>query len=272
MEEMAANIRQTAENARLTEGMALKSAEDAHAGKEAVTEIIQAMEVIAERISVVQEIAGQTNILSLNATIEAAKAQDFGKGFSVVASSVRDLARQSRAAADEIRTLVHSCVVLSAQAGEVLQRLVPNSEKTAELVQEINAAAQEQSNGVEHVNRAVQQLDSVTQHTAATAEQVAATAESLTTQADALQHTMAFFTVSEAQPPAPAKEADLLQRLQELEQQLAELRGAARPAAATAGLPQTRRSSDPPAPDHSGVIDLNTPTAGDERDQEFEHY
>lgn len=195
MEQMAASIRQTADNAKLTEQIAMKSAEDAQAGKQAVTEIIKAIEVIAERIFVVQEIAGQTNMLSLNATIEAAKAQEQGKGFAVVASSVRDLARQSRAAADEIRTLVHSCVVLSAQAGDILQRLVPNSEKTAELVQEINAASQEQSHGVEHVNQAVQQLDTVTQQNAATAEQVAVTAGSLSSQANALQHAMAFFTI-----------------------------------------------------------------------------
>ena len=59
---------------------AVTSAADARAGKQAVTEIIEAMKVIAERISMIQEIAGQTNMLSLNATIEAAKAQDYGKG------------------------------------------------------------------------------------------------------------------------------------------------------------------------------------------------
>jgi methyl-accepting chemotaxis protein len=224
---------------------------------------------------VVQEIAGQTNILSLNATIEAAKAQDFGKGFSVVASSVRDLARQSRAAADEIRTLVHSCVALSAQAGEVLQRLAPNSEKTAELVQEINASAQEQSNGVEHINQAVQQLDRVTQQNSATAEEVAATAESLTSQADALQKTMSFFTVNEAQPLLPTKEqeADVLRLLQGI----AKERLVALLTSALAEQPKSPvaadRRSEPHAPAHDGAIDLSTPNAaGDERDQEFERY
>ena len=218
MQEMAANIRQTADNAKMTENMALTSVEDARAGKKAVAEIIKAMEVIADRISVIQEIASQTNMLSLNATIEAAKAQEYGKGFTVVASSVRDLARQSREAADEIRSLVHSCVSLSSQAGDVLQRLVPSSEKTADLVQEISAANQEQSNGVSHVNMAIQQLDSVTQHNAATAEQVASTAETLTTRSDVLLQAMAFFTVSEhAQRRPQPEESDLLQRLQQLD-------------------------------------------------------
>ena len=261
MEQMAANIRQTADNAKLAESMAATSAADSRAGKQAVTEIIEAMNVIAERISVIQEIASQTNMLSLNATIEASKAQDYGKGFSVVASSVRDLARQTRDAADEIRRLVHSSVTLSAQAGEVLQRLVPNSEKTAELVQEICAASQEQANGVQHVNEAVQQLDLVTQHNAATAEEVASTAESLTTQADALQTTMAFFTVHETLPVSQTPDKDLQQRVQELEQQLAELRGAARP-----------QPTNPSAA-RDWAIDLRNPNAaGDERDREFERY
>ncbi|GAK49430.1 methyl-accepting chemotaxis sensory transducer [Candidatus Moduliflexus flocculans] len=219
MQEMAANIHQSADNAKLAENMALKSAEDARAGNQAVTELIQAMEVIAERISIVQEIASQTNMLSLNATIEASRAQEYGKGFSVVASSVRELAHQTRTAADEIRALVHSSVVLSAQAGEVLQRLVPNSEKTAELVQEISVSSQEQSRGVEQVNLAVQQLDSVTQHTAATAEEVASTAESLTLQADALQQAMAFFTVKEIQAPSSPKEDELLRLLHGIEKE-----------------------------------------------------
>ena len=202
MEEMTANTRQTAHNTKQTEQIALKSAEDAQSGYQAVANIIQAMNVIAERISVIQEIASQTNMLSLNATIEAAKAQEYGKGFSVVASSVRDLASQTRQSADEIRKLVTSCVTLSAQAGAVLERLVPNSQKTAELVQEISAASQEQSHGIEQVNQAVQQLDTVTQHNAATAEELASTAETLTMQADALQTTMAFFTIKEVLPDA----------------------------------------------------------------------
>ena len=281
MEEMTATIHQTAENARLTEGMAVTSAEDARAGKRVVKEIIAAMDVIAERISVVQEIASQTNMLSLNATIEASKAQEYGKGFSVVAASVRDLAHQTRAAADEIRTLVHSCVALSAQAGEVLERLTPNSEKTAELVQEISAASQEQSHGVEHVNQAVQQLDTVTQQNAATAEQVASTSETLTTQADALQHTMAFFTVSETTLASHTPDDDVLRRLQGLDKAelvallTSALSGQARDAETVIADPslQTQSPSEQWSQAHGETIDLGIPNgAGDDRDQEFERY
>ena len=279
MEEMAANIHQTADNAKRTEQIAMTSAEDARAGQQAVTEIIQAMEVITERISVIQEIAGQTSILSLNATIEAAKAEEHGKGFAVVAASVRDLARESRTAADEIRSLVHSCVALSAQAGEVLLRLVPNSDDTAQLVQEISAASQEQTMGVEHVNLAVQQLDSVAQHTAATAEEVAVSAESLTAQADALQTAMAFFTLDETLLSPQAPDDKLLQRLQKIDKdQLVALLASAleehsqSPLAISEAPFQTPGPSVPHATDRDGSTESDISDDADELDREFEHY
>lgn len=278
MQEMAANIRQTADNAKLAENMANQSSQDARAGKQAVDEIIAAMEKIADRIFVVQEIASQTNMLSLNATIEAAKAQEYGKGFTVVASSVRDLARQSREAADEIRSLVHSCVGLSSQAGDVLQRLVPSSEKTADLVQEICAASQEQSNGVSHVNTAIQQLDSVTQHNAATAEQVAATAETLTMRSDALLQAVAFFTVSERVQKRPKpEENDLQQRLQQLDHaQLVELLTTALEASpsdsAAAAKPHPEKPAAHPLREKHAESEFAHSDAEDELDRDFKHY
>ena len=274
MQEIAANTRQTADNTKQAEQIAMKSAEDAHAGKQAVTEIIQAMAVIAERISVIQEIASQTNMLSLNATIEAAKAQDYGKGFTVVASSVRDLASQTRRSADDIRALVTSCVTLSAQAGDVLERLAPNSQKTAELVQEITAASQEQSHGVTQINLAVQQLDVVTQRNAATSEELASTAETLTTQADALQKMMAFFTVKErVQAPARTEEEELLQCLKRPEHaHLVELLKSAMTLSPPAGQPShavhgvARRASDATETLERGN------GSKDDLDGEFEHY
>lgn len=272
MEEMAANIRQNAENAKTAEKMATQSASDAQRGSEAVSEIIAAMQDIANEISSIQEIASQTNILSLNATIEAARAQDFGKGFAVVASSVRELAHLSREAANKIQKLVANCVGLSEQAGDCLNRLTPNSEKTSDLVKEIASASNEQALGAEQINNAIQQLDSVTQHNASTAEQVAATVEMLTAQAAQLQEAMAFFTLKvEEVVEEQVENGDLLQRIQELEQQLGELRGfaQARPRSARA-----KKNTLMKKPSSGSKVDLenDTPPMGDERDQEFERY
>jgi len=266
MEEMAANIRQNADNAKAAEGMAAQSAHAAQEGSQAVSEIIAAMQMIVDEISSIQEIASQTNILSMNATIEAARAQEYGKGFAVVASSVRELAKLSRNAADKIQRLVKDCMIRSEQAGDCLNRLTPNSERTANLVKEIAAASQEQTSGAEHINIAIQQLDSVTQQNASTAEQVSATIETLMAQALHLQEAMAFFTVKEEEPvEEKIAEGDLLQRIQELEQQLGELRAYAQPQSRAVSAARMARSQGSSTFDQKEAFE-------DERDQEFERY
>lgn len=217
MEEMVANIRQTSDNAKLTERMAVESAQDARQGGKAVNETIEAMKAIAERVSVIQEIAMQTHLLSINATIEASKAEEYGKGFAVVASEVRNLAHRSREAAEEIEKLVGKSLSVSEEAGMILQRLVPTSERTADLVQEINAAGAEQAGGAEHINSAIQQLDQVVQQNAAMAEEMASSAETLAAQAKQLQEAIAFFIVRErVVPEASSQDSAVLNAVQTL--------------------------------------------------------
>ena len=105
------------------------------------------MKDIAQKISIVEEIARQTNLLALNAAIEAARAGEHGKGFAVVASEVRKLAERSQVAAAEISTLSNTSVEVAERAGAMLTRLVPDIQKTAELVQEITASSKEQASG-----------------------------------------------------------------------------------------------------------------------------
>ncbi len=193
MEEMAANIRQNAENALQTEKIAMQAAERAEASGQAMAETVMAMLSITQKITIIEEIARQTHMLSLNATIEAARAQEYGKGFGVVAAEVRELAERSRIAATEINQLASNSVAVAEKAGEMLNTLLPDIQKTAELVQEISAASNEQSKGTDQINRAIQQLDQITQQNSATSEELSATAEELATQAEHLQGAIAFF-------------------------------------------------------------------------------
>ncbi len=193
MEQMVANIRQNAENAVQTEKIAVKAANDAQESRQAVTEAVKAMQDIAQKIMIVEDITRQTRMLSLNATIEAARAQEHGKGFAVVAAEVRALAERSQTAATEINQLASSSVAIAENAGTMLTKLVPDIQKTAELVQEISAASNEQTTGAGQINRAIQQLDNVTQQNSAASEELSATAEELTGQANMLFQTMAFF-------------------------------------------------------------------------------
>jgi methyl-accepting chemotaxis protein len=208
MEQMATNIRQNADNAQQTEHIALQSTQYAEESGNVVAEAVMAMQQIAKKITIIQEIAEQTRMLSLNATIEAARAQDHGKAFSVVASEVRKLSDITKGAAEEINELASSSLDISEKAGEMLKTLVPNIQKTAELVQEISAASREQRIGAEQVNKAIQQLDQITQQNAITAEQMSSTAEEFAMQARHLQQTTAFFRATESAENQQADEKE----------------------------------------------------------------
>ncbi|HET8541155.1 MAG TPA: methyl-accepting chemotaxis protein [Anaeromyxobacter sp.] len=205
LEEMSASITQNAENSRQTEAMAKEGARNADESGKSVIETVEAMKSIADRTSIIEEIAYQTNLLALNAAIEAARAGDHGKGFAVVATEVRKLAERSQKAAKEIGELAGSSVKVAERSGKLIVELVPAIRKTADLVQEVAAASAEQSAGVAQVSKAMGTVDQVTQRNASAAEELSSTAEEMATQAESLQQLVAFFMVNEHVRAASAR-------------------------------------------------------------------
>ena len=252
IEQMTANIRQNADNALQTEKIAVKAAEDARAGGQAVADTIAAMKEIADKIMIIEEIARQTNLLALNAAIEAARAGEHGKGFAVVAAEVRKLAERSQVA-----------------AGEMLTKLVPDIRKTADLVSEISAACREQDIGASQINQAIQQLDLVIQQNASASEEMASTAEELTAQSEQLQDMIAFFKVADAKGE---KRKESLRPVTEKDRAaVAKIKQAAAPA----GPPEREDGSERSREEGSGkpgvALDMEV-LRGDSMDGDFERF
>lgn len=255
MEEMGANIRQNADNAMQTEKIAQSSSANAQEGGEAVQQTVEAMREIADRITIIEEIARNTNLLALNAAIEAARAGEHGKGFAVVASEVRKLAERSQKAAGEISDLSRNSVAVAEKAGKMISEIIPEIRKTAELVQEINAASSEQTKGAEQINQALMQLDKVVQQNASASEEMASMSEELTSQAEQLRTTMAFFRIDEGRG-AP--------------------RAGGNPPARAVVKERGIALAEPAAPGRSargGGISLSMPSGGsDDDDKDFEEF
>jgi methyl-accepting chemotaxis protein len=263
MEEMASNVKQNADNASQTEKIAAQSAKDAEASGAAVGRAVDAMQTIAEKITIVQEIARQTDLLALNAAVEAARAGEHGKGFAVVASEVRKLAERSQAAAAEIGTLSGETVKVAQEAGAMLAKLVPDIKKTAELVEEITAACREQDVGSAQINQAIQQLDKVGQQNASASEQVSSTSEELASQAEQLQSTIAYFKIDHAAKGPAAAPID--RAVNQLRVKAATMAAADRPAR----KPQAKPARALKAAGAGGfAFDLND--GGDDRDADFQ--
>ena len=149
-------------------------------------EINQKVNSINEAITVIDQIAFQTNILSLNAAVEAATAGEAGKGFAVVAAEVRNLASRSAEAAREIKHLVQEATVkandgktVSSDMIDGYKELNKNISETIHIIEDVSKASKEQMTGIEQINDSVNMLDRVTQENASKANNVKSIANNI---------------------------------------------------------------------------------------------
>lgn len=211
MEQITAAVKQNVTNVDKSTSTSRDTRSKAASGGQIVSEAVAAMRdieksshLVAEIVTVIDDIAFQTNLLALNASVEAARAGEAGKGFAVVASEVRALAQRSADAAKEIKELISGTakqvstgVTLVNQAGEALSEIIAGIESVADSMSSVSNASNEQATGLGEVNTAVNEMDTMTQQNAAMVEQTTAAAASLLGQAKQLLRTISFFKVGD---------------------------------------------------------------------------
>ena len=185
VEEVTSIISHTNENIIQMASYASEVTQASKAGQQLANDTTKAMDdinaevtAINEAITIIDQIAFQTNILSLNAAVEAATAGEAGKGFAVVAQEVRNLAARSAEAANDIKSLVENATskanegkIISAKMIEGYSGLNESITKTIQLIEDIETASKEQQSGIVQINDAINTLDQQTQENANIASQ-----------------------------------------------------------------------------------------------------
>jgi methyl-accepting chemotaxis protein len=185
LEEITSNVTSNTQRISEMSNFAKQVTDSASEGQELASKTALAMDQINKQVSdineaitVIDQIAFQTNILSLNAAVEAATAGEAGKGFAVVAQEVRNLAGRSAEAAKEIKDLVESANTKANEGKSIADKMIhgyeslnTNIDKTIELIEDVATASTEQETGIVQINEAINSLDQQTQKNASVANE-----------------------------------------------------------------------------------------------------
>jgi methyl-accepting chemotaxis protein len=197
LERMNALIARNAEHGHDMRRMAERGATSMTESGAAMRDTVAMMRAILDRAAIMDDIASQTTVLSLNALIEAARAGEHGRGFSVVATEVRELAVRSQEAAEGIRELASRSQLVTTRSESLLAETLDSTRQTTEIVQQVSAASADQAEGIAEVNAAMKRVDGVTSRNSEAAEDLAATAQEMAAQAEALDDLVRFFRLEE---------------------------------------------------------------------------
>ena len=186
VEEITSNINKSSQNVTKMSKLSDEVTSSAKDGEALANKTLQSMDEINEKvtainesISIIDQIAFQTNILSLNAAVEAATAGEAGKGFAVVAQEVRNLASRSAEAANEIKTLVESANETTISGKKIADEMIDGygnlNQKiieTKDMISKVLIASKDQETGMSQINNAINSLDKVTQENAHSSSQI----------------------------------------------------------------------------------------------------